>query len=63
MNMKERIRKVNDSITLNRYDNGWMVEISGKTSEDDWVTAKLVCTTQEELFELIAAYNKLEVDR
>ena len=63
MNLKDKIQKVNDSLTLNRYDNGWMIEVNGKDAENEWVTVKLVCNTQEEIFALIAAYNKLEVDR
>lgn len=63
MNLKDKLQKVNDSLTLNRYDNGWMVEVSGKDHEDEWVTVKLVCNTQEEIFAMIAAYNKLGVSR
>jgi hypothetical protein len=25
-----KLVKVNESITINRYDNGWMVEIGGR---------------------------------
>ena len=58
-----RLKKVSDSFTINRYDNGWMVEISGKNSDDDWSTVKFVCNTEDDLIKLIAAYNKLELDR
>lgn len=42
-----------DSITLNLYDNGYMLECSGQDTEGDWVTAKLVCNTVDEACELI----------
>lgn len=63
MNLEQKFEKVNDSLTVNRYDNGWMVEISGKDEKDDWVTVKLLCTTQDEIFKLLESYNKLEVSR
>lgn len=57
-----KLSKVNDSFTINRYDNGWMVEVSGKNKSDDWATTKIVCNTEAELFEVIKAYNSMELD-
>ena len=31
-----KLVKVNDSFTVNRYDNGWMVEVNGRDNNDDW---------------------------
>jgi molybdenum cofactor biosynthesis enzyme len=58
-----KLSKVNESITINRYDNGWMVEISGKNKKDDWATAKTLCNTEEELISLIKEYNAMELDQ
>ncbi len=63
MNLEQKFEKVNDSLTINRYDNGWMVEISGKDEKDDWVTVKLLCNTQDDIFKLLEEYNQLEVSR
>ena len=52
-----KLAKVNDSITVNRYDNGWMVEIGGRNKKDDWANAKVLCNTEEELIALIKEYN------
>lgn len=52
-----KLAKVNDSFTVNRYDNGWMVEIGGRNKKDDWATAKVLCNTEEELVALIKEYN------
>ena len=35
-----KLLKVSDSLSINRYDNGWMLELSGKDKEDDWKTTK-----------------------
>ena len=59
----DKLSKVNDSITVNRYDNGWMVEVGGRDKKEDWATAKVMCATEEELFALIKEYNTKEIDR
>ena len=58
-----KLEKVSESININRYDNGFMVEISGKDKKDDWSTLKVVCNTEEEVNALIKEYNALELDR
>ena len=57
-----KLAKVSDSLTINRYDNGWMVEVGGKNSDDDWANSKVVCLTEEELVALIKEYNSTELD-
>lgn len=57
-----KLAKVSESITINRYDNGWMVEVSGRNKKEDWATAKTLCNTEEELIALIKEYNQMEID-
>lgn len=57
-----KLTKVNDSFTINRYENGFMVEISGRDSNSDWKTIKLICNSEEELFALIKEYNSKGLD-
>lgn len=58
----QELAKVSDNFSVNRYSNGWMMEVSGKDSNDDWKTVKVLCNTQEELFAYIAAYNTVKID-
>jgi hypothetical protein len=58
-----KLAKVNESITINRYDNGWMVEIGGRNKKEDWATTKILCNTEEELLALIKEYNSMELDQ
>jgi hypothetical protein len=60
--ISDKLSKVNDSFTINMYDNGYMIEISGKDLTDDWKSVKLVCTTMAELVELIQEATELERD-
>ena len=57
-----KLAKVNESITINRYDNGWMVEIGGRNKKDDWATAKILCNTEDEVISLIKEYNTMPID-
>ncbi len=57
-----KLAKVSESITINRYDNGWMVEVGGRNKKDDWANSKTLCNTEEELLALIQEYNTMEID-
>jgi hypothetical protein len=57
-----KLSKVNESITLNRYDNGWMVEVGGRDQENDWKNAKIMCNTEAEVIEVIQEWNSMELD-
>ena len=58
----KKLSKVNESITLNRYDNGWMVEVGGRDDESEWKTAKVMCNTEEELIAVIKEWNTMDLD-
>jgi hypothetical protein len=58
-----KLLKVNESITINRYDNGWMVEIGGRNKKEEWATTKTLCNTEDELLSLIKEYNGMELDQ
>jgi hypothetical protein len=57
-----KLSKVNESITLNRYDNGFMVEVGGRDNESDWKTAKILCSTEEEMMAVVREWNSMEID-
>ena len=57
-----KLVKVNESITVNRYDNGWMVEVGGRDDDNDWKTAKIMCNTEEELIAVVKEWNSMELD-
>ena len=51
-----KLAKVNESFTVYRYDNGFMIEVGGRDSESEWKTAQVMCSTEAELFEVIKVY-------
>lgn len=57
-----KLAKVNESVSIYRYDNGWMIEIGGRDKKGEWKNTKNLCNTEEELIELVKEYNSMELD-
>jgi hypothetical protein len=57
-----KLAKVNESITINRYDNGFMVEVGGRDEESDWKTAKVLCNSEEDMIAVVKEWNTKELD-
>lgn len=53
MKISEKLAKIESSYTVNQYDNGYMVDVSGQDSEDNWTSVKIVCNTIEEVVALV----------
>ena len=51
--ISDKLVKVNENFSINRYDNGFMIEVGGRDDNDDWKNAKVLCNTEDELVELI----------
>lgn len=62
MSKLSKLSKVNESFTVNRYDNGFMIEVGGRDSENDWKNCKILCNTEEDLFAVIKEALAMEVD-
>ena len=61
-NKLNKLTKVNESFTVNRYDNGFMVEVSGRDTDNDWKSCKILCTSEEELFAVIKEALSMKLD-
>jgi ketol-acid reductoisomerase len=62
MKLSKKLAKCGDSLTVNMYDNGFMVEVSGRDSDDDWKTAKIMCSTLDEVYEVISEASNMPRD-
>lgn len=60
MKIIDKLSKINDSFTINIYDNGYMVDIGGQDKNDDWVSAKIVCKDEKELLTLVSEAFKMD---
>lgn len=53
---------VSDSITVNRYENGWMVEISGNDQDDNWQSKKFIFPDLKNVFTFLEEYSKIKLN-
>ena len=60
--LSNKLAKVNDSFTVNRYDNGYMVEVGGRDDEGEWANSKIICNTEEDLIAVVKEYNTMKLD-
>ena len=62
MHIENKLTKIGDNFTVYMYDNGFMFEASGRDSDENWATAKILCNTIEDLVQLIKEASAMERD-
>lgn len=60
--LSDKLAKAGDSLNVYIYDNGFMVEVSGRDSNDDWKTAKIMCQTLDDVSAVIKEATEMERD-
>lgn len=60
--VSDKLTKVNESFTINRYDNGFMFEVGGRNKKGDYKTAKIMVSTVDELVALVRESAEMELD-
>jgi hypothetical protein len=61
--LSDKLDKVSESFTINRYDNGFMIEVSGKDADHEWKTAKIIVQSVDELLELVKEACSLDLEQ
>ena len=61
-NLSDKLTKVNDSFTVNMYDNGFMLEVGGRNKKGDYTNAKIICSNVEQLQALVQEACTMERD-
>lgn len=56
----DKLTKVNESFTVNMYDNGFMFEIGGRDDDDEWKTAKIMVQSVDDLVALVQEATTME---
>jgi hypothetical protein len=62
MKIEDKLTKISDSFTVNMYDNGFMFEASGRDLVSDWASVKILCSSLDELVQLIKEASTMERD-
>ena len=60
--ISDKLIKVNDNFSVHMYDNGFMVEVGGRNKKSDYVSARILCKTLEEVQALVAEACVMERD-
>ena len=60
--LSDKLIKVNDNFSVHMYDNGFMVEVGGRNKKSDYVSARILCNTLEEVQALVAEACVMERD-
>lgn len=55
----KKIKIVNDSYTINQYDNGFMVDVSGRDDKDEWQSLQIIVVDLPSLLELVEDISDL----
>ena len=57
--VSDKLAKVGDVVNVYFYDNGFMCEVSGRDSDDDWKNVKLNCKDLTEVQKVLEEVNAL----
>jgi len=58
--LSDKLVKVNENFTINMYNNGYIIEVSGRDDEDNWKTSKIIVDTVDELLVLVREATEIE---
>ena len=61
-NLSDKLVKVNESFTVNMYDNGFMIEVGGRNKKGDYTNAKIMCSNVDQLQALVHEACSMERD-
>lgn len=57
--VSDKLTKVSECVNIYFYDNAYMVEVSGRSEDDNWIAVKLVCRDLTEVQVLLEEVDSL----
>jgi hypothetical protein len=57
--VSDKLTRVSECVNVYFYDNAYMVEVSGRNEEDNWIAVKLVCRDLNEVQVLLEEVDSL----
>ena len=58
--VSDKLTKVSECVNVYFYDNAYMVEVTGRDTNDDWSNIKLVCKDMDEVVKVLQEVESLE---
>ena len=60
MKISDKLMKVDETVTIQMYDNGYLFEISGRDHDDDWANVKILCNSMDDINRLLKEASSIE---
>ena len=60
MKISDKLKKVDDDMTVRMYDNGFLFEVNGRDEDDDWSSVKILCSNLDEITTLMQEATSME---
>lgn len=60
MKVVDKLETVDETVSIRMYDNGFVVEVSGNTKNNDWATAKILCDSLDKVYLLLAEISTIK---
>jgi hypothetical protein len=57
--VSDKLTKVSECVNVYFYDNAYMVEVTGRDTNDDWTNVKLVCKDLTEVQTILEEVESL----
>lgn len=58
--VRDKLRKTDECVSVYFYDNGYMVDVSGRDHNDDYASSKMICGSMEEVIAILDEVNNME---
>lgn len=62
MKLSDKLAKVNNTFEVTRYDNGYLVSVSGQDKDGGWASSKIIIDNLDQAVVLLQEYAEMEVD-
>ena len=57
--IRDKLTKIDERFEVYMYDNGFMIEASGRNGKDDYVTTKILCSSLDEVLALVTEASEM----
>ena len=59
MDIADKLTTVDEQISIQKYDNGYLIEVSGRDADDEWASAKILAVSIDDVHALIDEFATL----
>ena len=59
MKISDKLSKIEEAVSIQMYDNGFLFEVQGRNIDDEWSTVKILCSDLAEVSKLLTEATTL----